>query len=185
MRRHSPELPQGAAAGAVLGGVATVPGDTPREDSEVKPTDRALPRTGEPCKKCPPDLGLMVRRRHGVNWNAYEYQARVTGFAYDTEYCQWSDEWNWENTDFDGFVSAECLLQETKGNYDQFLDGSIPGSEDFFKGFDSMERQAIMQGTRVRMHPPAKLKWYFQTGLTHQRMSILLAQLGVLSETKP
>ncbi|WP_434642818.1 restriction endonuclease fold toxin 5 domain-containing protein [Achromobacter piechaudii] len=175
----------GAAAGAVLGGVATLPGDTPREDSEAKPTDRALPRTGEPCKKCPPDLGLMVRRRHGVNWNAYEYQARVTGFAYDTEYCQWSDEWNWENTDFDGFVSAECLLQETKGNYDQFLDGSIPGSEDFFKGFDSMERQAIMQGTRVRMHPPAKLKWYFQTGLTHQRMSILLAQLGVLSETKP
>lgn len=65
-----------AAAGAVLGGVATLPGDTPREDGEAKPTVPALPRTGEPCQKCPPDLGMKVRRRHGVNWNAYEYQAR-------------------------------------------------------------------------------------------------------------
>lgn len=174
-----------AATTAVLGGVATLPGDTPRENSEAKPTDRALTRTEEPCKKCPPDLGMKVRRRHGVNWNAYRYQARVSGFAYDAEYCQWSDEWNWEDTDFDGFVSAECLLQETKGNYDQFLDGSIRGSEDFFRGFDAMERQAIMQGTQVRAHPPTKLKWYFQTHLTHQRMAVLLAQLGALSETRP
>ncbi|MGE8686372.1 MAG: Tox-REase-5 domain-containing protein [Achromobacter sp.] len=102
-----------AAAGAVLGGVAALPGDTPREDGEVKPTAPALPRPGEPCKKCPPDLGRIVRRRHGVNWNAYEYQARITGFAYDTEYCQWSGEWSWQgiavgvpDIDFDGFISA-------------------------------------------------------------------------------
>ncbi|MCO1422818.1 restriction endonuclease fold toxin 5 domain-containing protein [Burkholderia multivorans] len=39
-----------------------------------------------------------------------------------------------EGTTFDGFQPSACVLQEAKGNYDQFLDGSIPGAEDFFGG---------------------------------------------------
>ncbi|MPT29131.1 MAG: hypothetical protein E2602_20025 [Achromobacter sp.] len=182
----------GAAAGAVLGGVATLPGDTPREDGEAKPTDRALPRTGEPCKKCPPDLGMKVRRRHGVNWNAYAYQARVTGYDYDTEYCLWSDEWNWIGValgtpfdiDFDGFISAQCLLQETKGDYDQFvLDNGKPAK--WFGGFVDMEETIRRQARAVRANPPAKLKWYFQTPKTRTMMASALEINGVASTYFP
>lgn len=181
-----------AAAGAVLGGVATLPGDTPREDSEAKPIDRALPRTEEPCKKCPPDLGMKVRRRHGENWNAYAYQARITGFDYDTEYCLWSDEWNWKGValgqkfdiDFDGFVSAECLLQETKGNYDQFI-GKNGNTEPWFGGFKNMSEIIERQAVPVHSNPPTKLRWYFQTPRTRERMLPILQRYRVESIYHP
>ncbi|WP_243864497.1 restriction endonuclease fold toxin 5 domain-containing protein [Burkholderia pseudomallei] len=108
--------------GATVAGTASLSGDTPKEDSKATPDVRALPRTGESCKKCPPEAGTRVRRNHGVNWNSYRYQARITGFPFDTEACRWSEEWRWLGVDFDGFQPGECLLQETKGNYDQFLD---------------------------------------------------------------
>ncbi|MBO2950620.1 restriction endonuclease fold toxin 5 domain-containing protein [Burkholderia pseudomallei] len=126
-----------------------------------------------------------MRRNHGVNWNSYRYQARITGFPFDTEACRWSEEWRWLEVDFDGFQPGECMLQETKGNYDQFLDGSIPGAEDFFKGFDSMETQITNQATRVRANPPARLTWYFQTPLTKRKMTPLLSSLGVRSVYQP
>ncbi|HDV6320237.1 restriction endonuclease fold toxin 5 domain-containing protein [Burkholderia multivorans] len=50
-----------------------------------------------------------------MNCNAYRYQARITGSAFDTEECRWSDEWNWLGTPFDGFQPGECTLQECKG----------------------------------------------------------------------
>ncbi|AYY60879.1 hypothetical protein EGY20_22105 [Burkholderia multivorans] len=58
---------------------------------------------GETFKKCPAELGIQIRRNHGVNCNAYRYQARITGSAFDTEECRWSDEWNWLGIPFDGF----------------------------------------------------------------------------------
>ncbi|WP_235369297.1 restriction endonuclease fold toxin 5 domain-containing protein [Burkholderia pseudomallei] len=171
--------------GATVAGTASLSGDTPKEDSKATPDVRALPRTGESCKKCPPESGAKIRRNHGVNWNAYRYQARITGFAFDTEECRWSDEWNWLGIDFDGFQPGECLLQETKGNYDQFLDGSIPKADKFFKGLDSMEATAIRQSAAVRANPPARLMWYFQTPLARQRMLTVLRRLGITSILQP
>ncbi|WP_240049414.1 restriction endonuclease fold toxin 5 domain-containing protein, partial [Burkholderia thailandensis] len=171
--------------GATVAGTASLSGDTPKEDSKATPDVRALPRTGESCKKCPPDAGAPIRRNHGVNWNSYRYQARITGFPFDTEGCRWSEEWNWLGVDFDGFQPGECMLQETKGNYDQFLDGSIPGAEDFFRGFDKMETQITTQASKVRANPPARLTWYFQTLLTRRKMTPLLASLGVRSVYQP
>ncbi|KVK74125.1 hypothetical protein WS91_19200 [Burkholderia sp. MSMB1498] len=171
--------------GATVAGTASLSGDTPKEDSKATPDVRALPRTGESCKKCPPEGGAKIRRNHGVNWPSYRYQARITGFAFDVEYCRWSDEWQWLGIDFDGFKPDECLLQETKGNYDQFLDGSIPKADKFFKGFDSMEATAVRQGAAVRANPPARLMWYFQTPLAHQRMLIILRRSGITSVVQP
>ncbi|PRE64293.1 hypothetical protein C6P82_17060 [Burkholderia multivorans] len=171
--------------GAAVAGTASLSGDTPKDESKAKPGVRAIPRTGESCKKCAPELGTKVRRNHGVNWNAYRYQARITGFAFDTEACRWSEEWLWEGTTFDGFQPSACMLQEAKGNYDQFLDGSIPGAEDFFGGFDKMEQQLTEQAMHVRANPPAALTWYFQTPLTQRRMAPIAAAFGVLAIYQP
>lgn len=177
-------LAVGAAAGAAVGGVAALPGDTPREDSEAKPgamaTDRELSRTAEACKKCPPDMGLMVRQPHGVNWNAYTYQARITGFPFDTASCRWSDEWVWMGVRFDGFVSGGCLLQEAKGNYDQFVDTDGEVKEWFF-GFDDMEIEAGRQAVVVRGSAPARLRWYFQTPKAWGLMRPALTALSIES----
>ncbi|WP_261539682.1 restriction endonuclease fold toxin 5 domain-containing protein [Burkholderia multivorans] len=108
--------------GAAVAGTASLSGDTPKDQSKATPDVRAVPRTGESCKKCPPEGGRLQRMNHGVNWTSYRYQARITGFAFDTAECRWSDEWVWEGVDFDGFQREACLLQETKGDYDQFLD---------------------------------------------------------------
>jgi hypothetical protein len=183
-----PALARGGAAllgGAATAGTASLSGDTTKDDSKSTPATRALPRTAESCKKCPPEAGEKYRRKHGANWNAYRYQARITGFQFDTEACLWSEEWKWLGIDFDGFQPGECLLQEAKGNYDQFIDGSIPGADDFFKGFDTMESQAFDQAMEVMENPPARLKWYFQTPLTQKRMAPILAGMGVQSVYQP
>ncbi|OMS91789.1 hypothetical protein AQ749_29785, partial [Burkholderia pseudomallei] len=171
--------------GATVAGTASLSGDTPKEDSKATPDVRALPRTGESCKKCPPEAGTRVRRNHGVNWNSYRYQARITGFPFDTEACRWSEEWRWLGVDFDGFQPGECLLQETKGNYDQFLDGSIPKADQWFDGFRSMQDQIIAQGTVVRANPPARLMWYFATPLAQKKMATALARMGIPSVYQP
>jgi hypothetical protein len=171
--------------GTAVAGTASLSGDTAKDDSNAKSGVRAVPRTGESCKKCPPESGFKIRRNHGANWNSYRYQARITGFAFDTEECRWSDEWEWLGIDFDGFKPEDCLLQETKGNYDQFLDGSIPGAQDFFRGFDTMQDQIVAQGTAVRSNPPARLTWYFQTPLAQKKMAPFLARSGIPSVYQP
>jgi Restriction endonuclease fold toxin 5 len=183
-----PVLARAGAAllgGAATAGTASLSGDTAKEEGKAAPIARTLPRTGESCKKCPPEAGVKVRRKHGVNWNAYRYQARITGFAFDVEECRWSDEWEWLDIDFDGFKAGECMLQEAKGNYDQFLDGSIPKADKWFEGFRTMEDQIVDQGSAVRLNSPARLTWYFQTPLTYKKMTPLLTRLGVQAVYQP
>lgn len=187
-RALGPVLARAGAAllgGAAVGATGSLSGDTKKEDSKAAPAARTLPRTDEKCKKCPPESGARFRRKHGANWNAYRYQARITGFPFDTEECLWSEEWQWQGTDFDGFQPSACLLQEAKGNYDQFLDGSIPKADKWFEGFRSMEDQIVEQGTTVRMNPPTRLTWYFQTPLTYKKMAPLLTRMGVLALYQP
>jgi hypothetical protein len=171
--------------GTAAAGTASLSGDTAKDNSKATPAVRAVPKTGESCKKCPPEAGGKFRRNHGVNWNSYRYQARITGFAFDEENCRWSDEWKWMEIDFDGFQANTCLLQEAKGNYDQFLDGSIPKSDKWFDGFQTMEDQIVEQGSVVRVNPPARLTWYFQTPLTQKKMSSVLARMGIQSVYQP
>ncbi|PRF63980.1 hypothetical protein C6Q09_25995, partial [Burkholderia multivorans] len=160
--------------GAAVAGIGSLPGDTSKteERATAKTESRTMSDSTTSCKKCPPEQsGAVVRNRHGPNWNAYRYQARVTGFAFDTETCQWSDEWQWLGIDYDGFRPQECLLQEAKGNYDQFLDGSIPKADKFFKGFRHMREQAVKRAIPVRANPPTRLRYYFQGPLSYKRMA--------------
>ncbi|WP_321865379.1 restriction endonuclease fold toxin 5 domain-containing protein [Paraburkholderia tropica] len=171
--------------GAAAAGTASLPGSAAKDDSKATPAARTVPNTTQSCKKCPPDTGFRHKRKHGVNWNAYRYQNRITGFPFDEENCRWSEEWKWLGIDFDGFEASACLLQEAKGNYDQFLDGSIPKADKWFAGFDTMQQQIIDQGSVVRANPPARLIWYFQTPLTQKKMAPVLARMGVQSVLQP
>ncbi|WP_226383131.1 restriction endonuclease fold toxin 5 domain-containing protein [Burkholderia savannae] len=170
--------------GATVAGTASLSGDTPKEDSKATPDVRALPRTGESCKKCPPDAGTRVRRNHGVNWNSYRYQARITGFPFDIEACRWSEEWRWLGVDFDGFQPGECLLQETKGNYDQFID-TDGRPKRFFAGFFDMSEQILNQSIVVNSNPPARLMWYFATPKARTYMLPTLTSARVQSVYQP
>ncbi|KVN31711.1 restriction endonuclease fold toxin 5 domain-containing protein [Burkholderia sp. JSH-S8] len=174
--------------GTAVAGIGSMRGDTSKmdEQAKTKTESRTTADSTKPCKKCPPEqTGALVRFNHGVNWPAYRYQARVTGFAFDTESCRWSDEWEWLGIDYDGFKANECLLQEAKGNYDQFLDGSIPKSDQFFKGFRKMREQALKRAVRVKANPPTRLRYYFQGSLTYNKMSALLRVMSIESEYFP
>ncbi|ASL42527.1 hypothetical protein bAD24_I03490 [Burkholderia sp. AD24] len=177
-----------SAGRALLGGAATAAtgsasGDKSKEDSKTTPAVRTLPRTGESCKKCPPEqTGLALRRSHYMNAAPREYQGRITGRPYNVAEG-WSEEWHWSKIDFNGFKLVECLLQEAKGNYDQFVDQ--PWAIRSFKGFDDMTAMIMAQSEVVAENPPARLMWYFQRPKTRQKMLEVLTQYGVPSVVAP
>jgi hypothetical protein len=127
-----------------------------------------------------------------MNPEPRRYQARIIGFEYLIETdakgketrSGWNMEWFWEGINFDGFQNTQCLLQEAKANYDQFLDKKgkpLP----FFEGFDDMVETIEEQGTVVRLNPPTKLMWYFQTPKTRELMLPTLQKFGVPSVYQP
>lgn len=120
------------------------------------------------CEKCPPDCGTLVERNWSMSAAAREYQARMTGFAPNTE-------WNFGGIDFDGFASADCNLKEAKSRYDQFL-GEGEDSELFpkkwYRSFElKMLPQAERQASVALAAPPSRLTWYFQGELAYRYMA--------------
>ncbi|MBC8720620.1 hypothetical protein F6X37_03020 [Paraburkholderia sp. 31.1] len=154
------------------------------------PRDRSRERE-RPCK-CPPEKGDEITRRYGMSPKSRRYQARITGKAYgiDTDAKGretrggWNQEWAWLGTDFDGFVTAQCLLQEAKDDYDQFLD------EDdepvfWFAGFKSMADTIAEQAKKVNANPPSRLMWYFGTPKAREYIMPTLLKNGVPSVYQP
>ncbi|ASL42529.1 hypothetical protein bAD24_I03500 [Burkholderia sp. AD24] len=170
--------------GAATGAVGSVAGDASRDDSKATPAVQTLPRTGESCKKCPPErMGVAVRRSHYMKPTPREYQGRITGRPFSVPEG-WSEEWVWLDVDFDGFRHEACLLQEAKGNYDRFMTGDGK-PKSFFRGFGNMKEQLLRQSEAVNANPPARLVWYFQTPLARQYMLPLLGRARVPSVYEP
>ncbi len=169
---------------ALLGGAGTasLSGDAADDDIEARASAHAVPRTAERCERCPPESGLAVKRFHSMNAAPREYQGRITGRPYSVAEG-WSEEWAWLNIDFDGFVPGQCLLQEAKGNYDQFLE--MDWAKNLFFGWDSMTSAIIRQGRVVRAHPPTRLTWYFQGPKTRDLMRRALTLNGIQSVFLP
>lgn len=165
-----------------MGATGSLSGDTKKEDSKAAPAARTLPRNDESCKKCPPEGGAFKQANHHMTKAAREYQGRITGWPYSVEEG-WSQEWDWQGIDFDGFIPAQCMLQEAKGNYDQFAEAEW--AKDSFKGFDTMEDAILRQGRIVRANPPTKLMWYFQGPKTRAKMLKLLRRWGIQSVVIP
>lgn len=119
-------------------------------DSGVGPLPRDRSRERErPCK-CPPEKGALVKKDHRMNPAPRRYQARITGFEYgivtdgkgrETD-KGWNMEWAWQPAGepkailFDGFIKAQCLLQEAKGNYDQLMDKFLDEDGESIYDFD-------------------------------------------------
>ncbi|EDZ97651.1 hypothetical protein BH160DRAFT_7057 [Burkholderia sp. H160] len=181
-------VPTPAPSAGPAGGSATGTG----ADSGWGELSRDRSRERERSCKCPPEKGVMVRRNHSMNAKPRRYQARITGFAYgivtDGKGREtnegWNMEWDWLDIDFDGFQPSQCLLQEAKGNYDQFFKEN--GELKFpFKGFLTMQEQIATQGEVVRANPPSRLMWYFETPKTRALMMNTLRLAGVPSVYQP
>jgi hypothetical protein len=174
--------------GIGLAGTASLSSDTPKDESKAKTDAKAVPRTGEKCKKCPPEeSGFAKNVNHGMSPRSREYQGRITGRPYSIEQG-WNEEWVWLETEFDGFVPGECLLQEAKGHYAQFLKRNDKGemrAQTWFDGYESLFNQLGRQAKRVNNNPPARLKWYFEEAELREYMLPAMIDLQVTSVWQP
>ncbi|WP_322064123.1 Tox-REase-5 domain-containing protein [Burkholderia ubonensis] len=176
--------PMGGSGAGADGGWGSLPRDRSRERER-------------PCK-CPPEKGAKVQKNHSMNPEPRRYQARITGFEYGITTDGngretnkgWNMEWAWQPSgepkpvNFDGFVKAQCLLQEAKGNYDQLLDKFLDEDGESiydFDGFGSVKKQAIRQADVVKKNFPSKLIWYFETPRFYKFMQPTLTKVGVPS----
>ncbi|VBT21785.1 Uncharacterised protein [Burkholderia pseudomallei] len=167
-----------AVTGTAVGGILTGSGDASKDKSDAKPIPRAVPKSGERCKKCPPDEGQLVQRNWNMSDLSRDYQARVTGFAPGTE-------WDFGGLDFDGFHSSQCLLQEAKARYDQFFDPEDGRPKFFFRlsGEQNILKQARSQSAIVATSPPSKLNWYFMQPLSYRYFARAFATEASLINT--
>ena len=173
-----------ATAGAAAGAWAAVKGGSDsKDDTRQQAPTLKFPRM-KPCEDCPPgSAGRAVRSNVSMPEVSRVYQGRITGRPYSIKPA-WSEEWRWMGVDFDGFQPQECLMQEAKARYDQFVgaDGEAKG---FFKGFESMKEQARAQSIAVHSNPPTRLLWYFMTPRAQQYMRRFLAKYRVPSVLQP
>ncbi|AOI60378.1 hypothetical protein WI28_05380 [Burkholderia diffusa] len=174
--------------GAAVAGTGSLSGDTPKEESKAKPDVRAIPRTGESCKKCPPEeSGRAENKTHHMSDHSREYQGRITGRPYSNA-GKWNEEWVWQGIAFDGFLPAACMLQEAKSRYAQFLQRDDDGELEpvsWFKGFPGMVSDIERQGGKVKLFPPARLTWYFEEAEVREYLLKDLRRNAVLSVVQP
>jgi Restriction endonuclease fold toxin 5 len=126
----------------------------------------------EKCKECPPDKGVPYQRNFPERKAWIDYQARITGMPNGPTFIM---EWAFNGVVFDGFVSAQCLLQDAKAGYDQFFDMWGEFKYDFQERiFRDMMFDAIKQNNAAVPKPPVQLRWYFQEPVSYRYMQPVL-----------
>ena len=132
----------------------------------------ATTKTRTKCKDCPPDKGAPFQRNFTVRKPWVDYQARITGMPNGPTFIM---EWAFAGTRFDGFVSAECLLQDAKAGYDQFFNEWREFKYDFQeRNFVEMTEDAVTQNAKAVPKPPVQLWWYFQEPVSYRYMQRIL-----------
>ncbi|WP_340618863.1 restriction endonuclease fold toxin 5 domain-containing protein [Xenorhabdus entomophaga] len=134
-----------------------------------------LSRSTEKCKKCPASTGIAVneKRNFGSDINS-RYQLYITNAPSGPG---WIQEWTYATVSFDGFQHSECLLQETKGAYDQFFT-SEKAIVKYWSGTAGMVQQARTQNTIVISTSPNKLAWYFMEIMSYTYFTKLFRLRG-------
>jgi hypothetical protein len=90
-------------------------------------------------------------------------------------------EWMFNEVEFDGFNSGECLLKEAKTNYDQFLKNSFEPYFWWEKNAEKMVDQAYRQGISAQPSPPTRLRWHFMTPIAFRYFSRLIISASLVS----
>jgi hypothetical protein len=152
--------------------------NTDAKDKSVAKTETTT-KEKKTCEKCPPDCGeLKSRSTAGWPENSILYQQRICAMPLDQ--AGRIHEWEWKNTDFDGFKSGSCMLEETKANYDVFFDAEGEYKNGFVRFvFVGMNKQAAKQMRAVKGNPTVSLTWYFQTPLAYRKMQPILSSAGI------
>lgn len=179
-------LPVPGPATGPMGGSGTGTG----ADGDLRGLSRRRSRE-RPCK-CPPEKGNMEPVNHSMSDLSAEYQHYVTNFPIGIE-------WLFAETDFDGFLKARCLLQETKARYDQFFNPKNGKPKFFFligksektpsnpkkvPGWKKMLEQATRQSDIVRENPPSEMRWYFMQPLLYGFATNEFGKRGLAIETE-
>lgn len=131
--------------------------------------------TKEKCKECPPDRGTPKRRTFPTRHDWVNYQARIGGMPNGPTYI---DEWVFNGREFDGFVSAECLLKEAKGGYDQFFDEWGRPKKWWTSNVVGMIEQIGSQSVVAMPRPPIRLEWFWQEPLSYRYFSKILVPIA-------
>ncbi|MBD2794187.1 hypothetical protein ID852_19870 [Xenorhabdus sp. 42] len=133
-----------------------------------------LTRSMEKCKSCPASSGMSkIEHRNFGNIINLQYQVYITQA---TSGPGWVVEWEYLTVSFDGFQKEFCLLQETKGAYDQFfIDENTV--QKFYSGIKGTVQQAHVQDNIVCLTPPNKLAWYFMEPLSFKYFYKIFRQL--------
>ncbi|NRN30970.1 Tox-REase-5 domain-containing protein, partial [Photorhabdus heterorhabditis] len=94
----------------------------------------------------------------------------------------WIEEWDFATVSFDGFQRSACLLQETKGAYDQFF-YSGKKIKNFWTGVEGIVAQARTQNAVVVATSPNNLSWYFMERLSFTFFSRLFMDKNLIIST--
>ncbi|MBU0915409.1 Tox-REase-5 domain-containing protein [Aquabacterium parvum] len=135
----------------------------------------AITKERKKCEACPPDEGTIKTRRFPVRQDWVDYQARVGGMAHGPTFI---DEWVFNAREFDGFVSAECLLKEAKGGYDRFFDEWGRPKKWWAHNVDEMIEQMGDQSSAAMPRPPIRLEWFWQEPISHRYFSKILVPVA-------
>ena len=127
--------------------------------------------TKEKCKECPPDKGVAYRRNFAERKEWVDYQARIGGMPNGPTFIM---EWDFNGVKFDGFESAQCLLKEAKGRYDQFFDDFGAVRIWWQEGRDDLIDEAMRQGVAAQPRPPTRLRWHFMQSVSYQFFSRII-----------
>ena len=142
------------------------------KSTPISRTD-ATTKTRTKCKDCPPDKGQLFQRNFKERKAWVDYQAKITGMVNGPTFIM---EWDFAGTKFDGFVSAECLLQDAKADYDQFFNMWGRFDYAFQEGiFIKMTEDAVEQNNVAVPKPPVQLRWYFQQPVSYRYMQKILS----------
>lgn len=127
------------------------------------------------CKECPPDNGKPKERTFPVRKDWVDYQARIGGMPNGPTFII---EWEFNGREFDGFVSAECLLKEAKGGYDRFFDEWGRPKKWWAYQVDEMMDQISGQSLAAMPRPPVQLAWFWQEPLSYRYFSKILVPIA-------
>lgn len=127
----------------------------------------------KPCDKCPPDAGISaVQSTAGWSEVSIAYQMRIAQMP--PAPVGVLNEWFFNGVQFDGFESAQCLLKEAKGRYDQFFDDFGSVESFWFGGRDKLIGEAMRQGAAAQPRPPTRLRWHFMQPVSYRFFSRII-----------